>query len=137
MIKILIYSCYSVWIFEKSFSSKRSKWIRTDFSIWKIRQILIFLSNWNFSSFDPVINDVDEDIANMVSLRITRDKSTRTDIIRYKLVIIRFQLVFRCFSRLVQKLFRNSSEFQSFFVHESFKRATLCHLIVRRNHTRK
>ena len=98
---------------------------------------LKFFGNWKFSSFDPVINDVDEDIANMVSLRITRDKSTRTDIIRYKLVIIRFQLVFRCFSRLVQKLFRNSSEFQSFFVHESFKRATLCHLIVRRNHTRK
>ena len=134
MIKILIYSCYSVRIFEKCFSSKKSKWIRSDLCIWKIRQIFC---HWKFSSFDPVINDVDEDIANMVSLRITRDKSTRTDIIRYKLVIIRFQLVFRCFSRLVQKLFRNSSEFQSFFVHESFKRATLCHLIVRRNHTRK
>ena len=51
-----------------------------------------------------------------MSLRITRDKSTRTDIIRYKLAIIRFQLVFRWFFRLVQKLFRNSSEFQSFFV---------------------
>ena len=122
MIKILIYSCYSVRIFEKCFSSKKSKWIRSDLCIWKIRQILIFC-HWKFSSFDLV--------------RITRDKSTRTDIIRYKLAIIRFQLVFRWFSRLVQKLFRNSSEFQSFFVHESFKRATLCHLIVRRNHTRK
>ena len=123
--------------FWKMFFVKKIKMDQDGFLHLEYSTDLKFFGNWKFSSFDPVINDVDEDIANMVSLRITRDKSTRTDIIRYKLVIIRFQLVFRCFSRLVQKLFRNSSEFQSFFVHESFKRATLCHLIVRRNHTRK
>ena len=66
MIKILIYSCYSVRIFEKCFSSKKkSKWIRSDLCIWKIRQILIFC-HWKFSSFDLVISDVDEVIENMV-----------------------------------------------------------------------
>lgn len=134
MIKILIYSCYSVWIFEKCFSSKNIKMDQNGFNHLENSQIFqIFVFTGNFLVLTPWLMMFE----NMVSLRITRDKSTRTDIIRYKLVIIRFQLVFRCFSRLVQKLFRNSSEFQSFFVHESFKRATLCHLIVRRNHTRK
>ena len=58
LIKILIYSCYSVWIFENVFRQKRSKWIRTDFAIWKIRRFSTFLAHWKFSSFDPVINDV-------------------------------------------------------------------------------
>ena len=92
--------------FWKMFFVKKIKMDQDGFLHLEYSTDLKFFGNWKFSSFDPVINDVDEDIANMVSLRITRDKSTRTDIIRYKLVIIRFQLVFRCFS----SLFRSCSE---------------------------
>ena len=68
----------------------------------KFADFQVFLLTGNFPVLTPWLMMFE----NMVSLRITRDKSTRTDIIRYKLVIIRFQLVFRCFS----SLFRSCSE---------------------------